>query len=166
MTNGNGQATGITLPKIIFTTSIPNVTRGRGGGGGENPYKKFMIEMPAPAQPKDAKGKPVKDAPLQFAQFFVPSEVPDTITDPAEREKAAKANTPKLVNRFTSISRMIRKTMGETHDYAFRKARDPSVADDKGTWGILVYRIQPGTDKGGPGKKAASTGATTGAAAT
>lgn len=144
---------GLALPKLGFTSTIPDSQRGKGRTGGENIYQKFMTDMPAPA--KDPKNK-AKDAPLQYSWFFVPSEVAATITDPAEREKAAKDGTKKLVNRFTSVSRRIRKAHADTHDFTFRKARDPEVADDKGDWGIIVYRIQPGTDKGGPPAKAAS----------
>ena len=83
--SSNGGAAGIQLPKIRYTTQIPDSARGRGRpGGSENPYQKLMIDMPAPAAGKG------KGAPIQFASFFVPCEVPDTITDPAEREKAAK----------------------------------------------------------------------------
>lgn len=136
MTNGNG-ATGITLPKLIYTTSIPETLRGRGKGGAENPYKKFMLEMPAPAKGKG------KDAPVSYAQFFVPSTVPDTVTDPAERDKAAKDGCAKLINRFTSIGRHIKKS-SPTHEFTYRKARDPSDPEH-GQWGILVYRIVPRT---------------------
>lgn len=156
MNNQVAAAPSPSLPKINFTTSIPDSQRGRGKvGGGENVYQKIMIDMPAPSLQKDPKGKPIKDAQMQYAWFFVPAEVPDTITDPAERDKAAKDGCGKLVNRFTSISRRIRKANNETHDFTFRKSRDPEVADDKGEWGIVVYRIQPGTDKGGPQKAAA-----------
>jgi hypothetical protein len=98
-----------------------------------------MIDMPAPAPGKG------KGAPMQFASFFVATEVPDTITDPEERSKAAKDGTAKLVNRFTSVSRRIRKNLGATHDYTFRKAQDP---DGSGAWGVVVYRIVPGAVKG------------------
>ena len=149
-TNGS---TGIVLPKIIFTTSIPETLRGKGKGGAENPYKRFMIDMPAPAAGKG------KNAPMQYAQFFVPSAVPDTITDPAEREKAAKDGTAKLINRFTSIGRHIKKSSPE-HEFTFRKARDPNDPTN-GQWGILVYRIQPRakdvTEATGAGAQAAAT---------
>jgi hypothetical protein len=106
--------------------------------------------MPAPAPGKG------KGAPMQFAWFFVPADKPaDTITDPAEREKAIKANANKLVNRFTSLSRRIRKDNSATHDYTFRKMRDPANPES-GDFGIVVYRIQPGTDKGGPPKPGAA----------
>jgi hypothetical protein len=136
MSNGNG-ATGITLPKLLFTTSIPETLRGRGKGGAENPYKKFMLEMPAPAKGKG------KDAPVSYAQFFVPSVVKETITDPAEREKAAKDGCAKLINRFTSIGRHIKKA-NAAYEFTYRKARDPSDPEN-GEWGILVYRIAPRT---------------------
>lgn len=136
----NGGATGIQLPKIRYTTAIPDSARGRGRPGqGENPYQKLMIDMPAPAPGKG------KGAPMQFASFFVATEVSDTITDPDERAKAAKDGTAKLVNRFTSVSRRIRKNLGATHDYTFRKAQDP---DGSGAWGVVVYRIVPGAVKG------------------
>lgn len=146
------EAAGITLPKIMFTTSIPDSGRGKGRANGETSiYQKLMIDMPAPAVAKDAKGKPIKDGEIQFSQFFVPAEVPATITDPAERDKEASVNTKRLVNRFTAVSRRIRKDHGETHDFTFRKARDPNAENGtQGDWGIIVYRIQPGTDKGGP----------------
>lgn len=137
---------GITLPKISFTTSIPDSGRGKGKANAETGlYQKLMTDMPAPAKGKG------KDAEMQFSQFFVPSVVADTITDATERDKAASDNAKKLVNRFTAISRRIRKDNGATHDYTFRKARDPNAEKGvEGSWGIIVYRIQPGTDKGGP----------------
>ena len=136
-TNG-GAGAGIQLPKIKFVSQIPDSARGRGRvGGGENVYQKLMIDMPAPAPGKG------KGAPVQYASFFVPTEVPDTITDPDERTKAAKDSTGKLVNRFTSVSRRIRKAHGATHDYTFRKTQDPET----GEWGVMVYRIEPGAPK-------------------
>lgn len=141
-------AAGIQLPKINFTSHIPDSARGKGKSG-ENVYQKFMVDMPAPTPGKG------KGAPMQFAWFFVPADVPDTITDPAERDKAAKDFCTKLINRFTSVARRIRKDHGETHDFTFRKARDPEAEDGTGQWGIVVYRIQPGTEKGGPVRKAA-----------
>ena len=81
-TNG-GAGAGIQLPKIKFVSQIPDSARGRGRvGGGENVYQKLMIDMPAPAPGKG------KGAPVQYASFFVPTEVPDTITDPDERVAA------------------------------------------------------------------------------
>ena len=140
------------LPKITFVTAIPDSGRGRGRQGGENIYQKLMLEMPAPAKGKG------KDAPMQFASFFVAAEVPATVTDPAERDKAAKDMCSKLVNRFTSVGRRIRKDNAD-YDFTFRKMRDPvteATAPNTGAWGITVYRIQPGTDKGGPARKAAA----------
>lgn len=139
----------VELPTINYTTQIPDSAKVGGRIGGENVFQRFMLDMPAP-QP--AKGK----NPAQYAWFFVPAEVADTITDEGERDKAAKTNTQKLVNKFTSIARRIRKANSETHDYTFRKVRDPNVADDKGTWGLVVYRIIPGMPKPGPGSKAAA----------
>ncbi len=144
----------ISLPAINYTTSIPDSGRGKGRAGGENVYQKYMQDMPAPGPALDSKGKPVKGSPTQFAWFFVPAEVPETVTDPAERDKAAKDGCRKLVNRFTSVSRRIRKANSETHDYTFRQARDPNAPEGtQGNWGIIVYRIEPGSDKGGPPKK-------------
>jgi hypothetical protein len=140
------------LPKITFVTSIPDSGRGRGRQSGENIYQKLMLEMPPPAKGKG------KDAALQYASFFVPAEVPATVTDPAERDKAAKDMCSKLVNRFTSVSRRIRKDHPD-FDFTFRKMRDPMVeatAVGTGAWGITVYRIPPGMDKGGPVRKAAA----------
>jgi hypothetical protein len=145
------------LPQIRYVSQIPDSARGKGRvGGGENVYQKVMIDMPAPAAPKDAKGRPIKDAPVQFASFFVPCEIPATITDPAEREKAAKDQCAKLANRFTSMSRRIRKNHGDGYDFTFRKARDPDATDGAGAWGIVVYRIEPGTVKAGPPRKVAA----------
>lgn len=151
MSNANS-VPAVTLPPVLFTSTIPESVRAGGRGAGENPFQQFMVDMPAPAM----KGKG-KDAQMQFAHFFVPADpVSDTITDPKEREKAEKAGTSKLVSRFTSISRRIRKTRSDTHDYTFRKARDPSNPTN-GKWGIIVYRIAPGTDKGGPRKAATAS---------
>lgn len=135
--------TEITLPTLQTTTALPEIARVGGRSAGTNVYQQFMMDMPAPANGKG------KGAPMQYAWFFVPSEVPDTITDEAEREKAAKANTSKLVNRFTSLSRRIRKNNSETHDFTFRKMKN-----DEGQWGLAVYRVPPGMDKGGPQKAA------------
>jgi hypothetical protein len=148
MSSGGIQAA---LPQIKFVSSIPDSARGKGRpGGGENPYQALMISMPAPAPGKG------KNAPMQFASFFVATEVPETITDPAEREKAAKDGCAKLVNRFTSVARRVRKNHPD-HDFTFRKSRDPEAEDGTGAWGIVVYRIEPGTTKGGPPRKAPAT---------
>jgi len=136
------EAQGISLPTVKFTTTIPDAARGKGRAGGESVFQKLMFDMPGPAPGKG------KNAPTQFAWFFVPAEVPDTITAPEEREKAAKDQCSKLINRFTSIGRRIRKANPETHDYTFRKARDPEAGDGTGDWGVVVYRIAPGSEKG------------------
>src|SRR5215467_676861 len=143
MENGTQEVTGISLPTIKFVTAVPEGGRGRSRAGEGSAYQKFMKDMPAPVAAKGKNGQP------QIASFFVPAEVPATITDPAERDKAGKDNCQKLVNRFTSIARRIRKDNADTHDFTFRKSRDPSVTDGTGAWGIIVYRVQPGTDKGG-----------------
>jgi hypothetical protein len=137
------------MPEIQFTNKIPDSTRAGGRHGGTNAYQQFMIDMPAPARGRG------KNAETEYAWFFVPAEISDTISDEDERAKAQKANTQKLVNRFTSVSRRIRKHHGETHDYTFRKARDPNGGED-GAWGIVVYRIEPGLSKGGPGSASQS----------
>jgi hypothetical protein len=135
-------AQGIRLPTIRTTTVVPDKGRGRGRQGEASIYQQLMVNMPAPAPGKG------KNASPQYSYFFVPAEVPPTITDPAERDKAAKDGCAKLVNRFTQMSRRIRKTNGETHDYTFRKARDPDgPADDTAEWGVVVYRIEPGQAK-------------------
>lgn len=135
------QAATAGLPKIQYTTAIPDSARGGGrvAGAGENLYKKLMTEMPAPAKSGKA-----KDAPMQFAWFFVAADKPaDTITDPKEREKEIKANQQKLVNRFTSIGRRIRKEHADTHDFTYRKMTDPAAPDGTGEPGLVVYRIEP-----------------------
>lgn len=145
----------VSSPKIRFTTQIPESARGRGRpAGAENVIQNAMVNMPAPSPGKDPKGRPIKDAPIQYASFWVPAEVSDTITDPAEREKAAKDACAKLVNRFTSMSRRVRKGHGEDYDFTFRKSRDPDMPEN-GTWGVTVYRIEPGSIKRGPQRKAA-----------
>ena len=138
------------LPAVKFTTEIPETTRGRGRGGEPSPYQQYMTDMPAPA----LKGKG-KDAQTQFAWFFVPAEVPATITDPAEIEKAAKDGARKLINRFTSMARRVKKLNPTTHEFTFRKARNPEVQDGTGAWGIVVYRVVPGTKVNPFAKKAA-----------
>jgi hypothetical protein len=130
----------IEFPAIKYATEIPETTRGRGKAGEVSPYQQYMIDMPAPA----LKGKG-KDAQTQFAWFFVPAEVPKTITDVVEYEKASKDGARKLINRFTSMSRRIKKLHPTTHEFTFRKARNPEAADDTGNWGIVVYRVVPGT---------------------
>ena len=140
----------IELPTIAYTTAIPDSAKAGGKRGQPSPYLQFMRDMPAPAL--NGKGK---DAKMQYAWFFVPADEPaDTITDPDERTKAIKANANKLVNRFTSLARRIRKDSAATHDFTFRKMNDPNVTDGSGPWGLVVYRIPPGTDKGGPPAKA------------
>lgn len=118
-------------PEIKITNTVPEPATRGGRHGGENPYQAFMFGMPAPT-------KATKNKPAEISWFFVPAEVSDTITDADERTKAQKANTQKLVNRFTSIARRIRKKNGETHDYQFRK-----LLSDDGQWGIVVYRVEP-----------------------
>ena len=125
----------ITLPSISYATTIPDSARAGGRSSEPSPWMAFMKDMPAPAPGKG------KNAPVQFSWFFVPADVPETITDPAEREKAAKANTSKLINRYTSIARRLRKAHPDTHDFTFRKVRDPNAADGTGDWGVQVFRI-------------------------
>lgn len=143
------EAQGIKVPQIKYTTAIPDKGRGKGRTGSESIYRQIMVDMPAPAPGKG------KGAAVQYAWFFVAAEVPPTITDPAEREAAAKDEASKLVNKFTQVSRRIRKTQGATHDYTFRKVRDPEAPEGTGDWGLVVYRIEPGAAKAGPQRKAA-----------
>jgi hypothetical protein len=119
-------------PEIKTTTTVPEPATRGGRHGGENPYQKFMMDMPEPT-------KATKNKPSEISWFFVPAEISETVTDPDERVKAQKTNTQKLVNRFTSIARRIRKKNGDTHDFAFRK----QLNEETGEWGIVVYRIEP-----------------------
>jgi hypothetical protein len=119
------------LPTIQFATELPPPAKAGGRSPGGNPFQKLMFDMPEPAADKKGNKK--------YAWFWVASEVPDTISDPAERAKEAKVNTQKLVNKFTSLSRRIRKHNSETHNYTMRKQQN-----EAGDWGLVVYRIPPG----------------------
>jgi len=139
------------MPEIQFTTTLPQSKRGGGRLSSTNEYQQHMMNMPAPSRGKG------RNAETEYAWFFVPAEVSETITDEAEREKAQRDNAQKLVNRFTSVGRRIRKNHGETHNYTFRKLRDPSNRDPNGDsygdWGIVVFRVEADYPKGGPGSK-------------
>jgi len=76
----------------------------------------------------------------QVAEFFVAVSVPDSITDPAERDKALKDEARKASNRLSGIARRVAKA-----DASLNFALRTKVQDDK--MGIVVYRIAPAPAK-------------------
>lgn len=122
----------IALPEIEYQTAIPEAARAGGRQAGENPYLKYMQGMPLPTMTTPKKGQP---AVKQYASFFMVADpVSETITDEAEKAKAAKANVDKLINRFTSLARRINK-IDPTANFIFRKA-----TNEAGAAGIRVFR--------------------------
>lgn len=92
-------------------------------GGAKSPYSDFMKAMPAPKNGK-------------YSQFFIPTEVPATITDAAEREKAGKDAARKIANRVSGVARRITKE-DATVAYAIR------TRVENGVHGVRVYRTDP-----------------------
>jgi hypothetical protein len=128
--------------KIEYTTRVPDSARAGGRTGQPSPWLQFLKDMPAPSPVKPAKKNPDGSPVMNIAWFFIPADQPADTVQGEEREKAVKANANKLVNRFTSIARRIRKTNGDTHNYTFRKVRDPNAEEGQGEWGLQVFRIE------------------------
>ena len=91
-------------------------------GGASSPYTPVMKSMPAPQGDK-------------VAQFFVKAEVPTTITDATEREKAAKDEARKISNRISGIARRLTKDDASLN-FALRTQKDA-----QGNLGVRVYRV-------------------------
>jgi hypothetical protein len=70
------------------------------------------------------------------AEFFVPVSIPDSITDPAERDKALKEEARKTSNRLSGIARRVAGA-DPSANFALRTKTE----GDK--MGIVVYRIAP-----------------------
>jgi hypothetical protein len=83
-----------------------------------------MKSMPAPANG-------------QIAEFFVAVSIPDSITDPTEREKALKEEARKTSNRLSGIARRVAGA-DPSANFALRTRN----AGQEGG-GIVVYRIAP-----------------------
>jgi len=106
---------------ISFGEAPPEVVRRVGAA--TSPVAEAMKAMPAPQNGK-------------IAQFFVPVSVPDTITDPTEREKALKEEARKTSNRLSGIARRIAKG-DDSVNFALRTKKEGDEI------GIRVYRIAP-----------------------
>lgn len=93
-------------------------------GGGDSELAKKLIDVPAP----NAEGK--------MASFLEAVSVPDTITDPKERDAAFKADCRKVTNRIGGAIRRLRaKDAYKPRNYAIR-----TVGDEKLGFGVRVWR--------------------------
>lgn len=114
------------LPYTIEVgTAPPERTRAFGGGGGQpSPFATLFADMPEPEGDN-------------YAQVFIPiADVASSITDPAEREKAGKDASRKLVNNLGSIARRVKKG-----DPTFNTTMREVV--ENGQRGVRVWRIAP-----------------------
>jgi len=111
--------------QVVYGKGPPEIVRR--AGAATSPVADTMKTMPAPANG-------------QVAEFFVAVSVPDTITDPAERDKALKDEARKASNRLSGIARRVAKA-----DASLNFALRTKVQDDK--MGIVVYRIAPAPAK-------------------
>ena len=101
-------------------------------GGASSPYTPVLKAMPAPQDGK-------------VAQFFIKADVPASITDAKERERALKDEARKISNRVSGISRRLmeeKDANGVLYNFALR-----TQTDKDGNIGVRVYRIAPATPK-------------------
>lgn len=107
--------------KIEMGEAPPPVQR-LGAGGDTSPYTQAMKDMPLPNA-----GEPIP-------QFFVPADVPESIKDAKEREKAAKESARKISNRISGIARRLNKQDAK-FNFALR------TRTENGVVGVRVYRM-------------------------
>lgn len=67
------------------------------------------------------------------ASFLEPVEVPDTIKDPAEREKVFKEKARTVSNRLSGAIRRFKKTH-EGFEFAMRTVDDPALGTGVRVW--------------------------------
>lgn len=113
-------------PAFSFDTDF-DLPAGRTFGassGGDSELARKLIDIPAP----NAEGK--------MASFLEAVSVPDTITDPKERDAAFKADCRKVTNRIGGAIRRLRaKDEYKARNYAVR-----TVGDAKLGFGVRVWR--------------------------
>jgi len=78
------------------------------------------------------------------ASFLEAVTVPDTVTDPAEREKTFKEKAKGVTNRLSGLTRRFAK---KNAGYAFALR---TVNDDQMGRGVRVFRIEPEPVAGAP----------------
>lgn len=112
-------------PYTITLGDAPPPAAAFGGGrrGEDNPIKRTMLAMQAPANGK-------------YASFDIAVTVPDTITDPAEKEKALSDKLRKEVAKVSGVARRITKA-----DTSANFAVRGNKADGKAS--VRVWRIEP-----------------------
>lgn len=101
----------------------PAAAFGGGNRGAHNPIKTSMENMPAPNNGK-------------YAFFDIAVTVAASITDPAEKEKAASEALKKMVAKVSGVARRISKT-NTAAKFAVRGQRN---AD--GTVAVRVWRVE------------------------
>jgi hypothetical protein len=105
---------------ITFGDAPPPAAAFGGGRSGEdNPIKKTLLAMQAPAGGK-------------YAYFDIPVSVPDGIIDAGEREKALADKLRKEVNKVSGVARRVSKA-DASMQFAVRKTDT----------GVRVWRIEP-----------------------
>lgn len=112
-------------PYAITLGDAPPPAAAFGGGrrGEDNPIKRTMLAMQAPAGGK-------------YATFDIGVTVPDTITDPAEKEKALSDKLRKEVAKVSGVARRITKADASMH-FAVRGNKGDGSAS------VRVWRIEP-----------------------
>lgn len=126
--NPTAAATPALAFKIDTGVALPPIQRLQGAQA--SPYS---VAMKAMALGKDDKA---------LQSFFIPADVPATITDPAEREKAAKDEARKISNRVSGIARRLseeKDASGKQYAFAIRSRQED------GKIGVRVYRVAPPT---------------------
>lgn len=116
-------------PFSIMEDSAPPAPARFGGGrsADDNPYRQAALALGAPVGGK-------------FFAFQVPVTVADTITDPAEKAKAIKEASKKLLNAIGGVTRRLSKNDANLQ-YTVR-AVDATI-DGKSVPVIKVWRVAP-----------------------
>jgi hypothetical protein len=102
----------------------PAAAFGGGRRGEDNPIKTTMAAMAAPAGGK-------------YASFSIPVTVADSITDPAEKQKALSDKLRKEVAKVSGVARRITKADASAH-FTIR-----GVKDEQGNASVRVWRVEP-----------------------
>jgi len=115
-------------PFAVSFGGPPEVVHAVGRGGGEESALMKAIR----ALPAMANG--------QYARFFFPAkEIPASIVDPGEREKATVEEVKRALNSASGAKRRVEKEIGSVARFAVRRANVGGVA------GVEVFRIEDGT---------------------
>ncbi len=112
-------------PYAITFGDAPPPAAAFGGGRRDqnNPLKQAVMALPAPSGGK-------------YGYFNVEVTVPDTITDPAEREKATADALRKKVAQVSGVTRRVSKA-DATAKFTVRGIRDGTSAL------VRVWRVEP-----------------------